>query len=215
MKNKRNRNRNKEKIITFILLILILSTSCGYEIKYNKNKPQSDDWGKQEYLVPGCPFNATEMEQVNKIARNIGTKPEFLLILLKHESNFNTRAKNPRSGAVGLLQWMPITLTNWDLLSYQVLDMTVTQQLVLVQQYYNMYDTYDLSSVDKLYLCCFYPYGLKQYNNNTYIFGSEIGTTRAIKIAHQNDLFDLNKDGLITMFEFKTYYSDYIKQFKI
>lgn len=47
----------------------------------------------------------TQQSAITNVARAIGIIPEWLYVLVKHESNFDPQAKNPDSSARGLLQW--------------------------------------------------------------------------------------------------------------
>lgn len=144
---------------------------------------------------------------IKECAYDIGTQPEYLYIVIKHESNGNPKAINPYTNAVGLIQFMPSTLHKWGYTVDSVYNMSFEEQTKLIKKYYSFYSKYNLDNPIKLSLCSFYPYALKEWNNDNYIFGSE-GYVNPNKIAKQNSPLDLNKDGVITMNEYKKYYSN-------
>lgn len=144
-------------------------------------------------------------ERIEIISNKLHINANDLCRLIQHESGFNTKALNPYTNAVGLIQFMPSTLKWLGYTTSQVYNMTIEQQLIIVLKYFSK-SSYRLSSYDKLSLFCFYPYALRVYSNDNYIFGSEKSLEFANKIAKQNKGFDINKDGFVTMQEYKVYH---------
>ena len=179
------------------LIILFSLVSCGEEVIERRHKE-----------IKNVHFTNEEMNVMSNICTDLGINVADLLIVIENESNYNYKAVNPISGAVGLIQFMPNTLKDFNLTTTQLLNMTVIEQLYVIEKYYSRYTKYNLDSPMKLLLITFYPYGLKVYNNNDYVFGSQTGPNTILNIANQNYVYDLNKDGEITMLEFKTYHNN-------
>lgn len=199
-----------------LLVVVALTTSFNiFTIPVKVLKPINIDSmsikirvSKYNYMIDDLNLNSSIMEKVIKVANNIGTNPCYLITLIKHESNFHSTAINKNTKAVGLIQFMPATL-RWLGYNYNdVLNMTIIEQLDIVEKYFIRFK--HLNNPYSLYLACFYPYAIGQQNNKGYIFGSERSMTYAYKIARVNKGFDLNKDGLITMNEYKRYHSKLI-----
>lgn len=143
-------------------------------------------------------------------AQQIGTSSVYLYFVIKHESRFNPQAINPYSNAVGLIQFMPNTLKGMGYKWEDVYNMSFQQQLEVVIKYYKFYSGYNLDHPIKLFLCTFYPYALKVWDNNEYVFGSEKSDKFAKHVTKVNKPLDLNNDGYITMSEYKEYHNKYI-----
>jgi len=145
------------------------------------------------------------------IANRLNTKAEYLYAVIQHESHGHTTALNPYTNAVGLIQFIPSTLAGWGITTDSCYNMNMFEQVQLVERYYKPYSGYNFNNPIKLFLCSFYPRGLKEWDNNEYIFGSERSIQFANIIAKQNKGFDLNKNKLITMEEYKIYHYNLLK----
>jgi len=157
------------------LIILFSLVSCGEETIERRNKE-----------IKNVHFTNEEMNVMSNICTNLGINVADLLIVIENESNYDYKAINPISGAVGLIQFMPNTLKDFNLTTTQLLDMTVIEQLYVIEKYYSRYVKYNLNSPMKLLLITFYPYGLKVYNNDDYVFGSQTGPNTVLNISNQN-----------------------------
>lgn len=51
-------------------------------------------------------MNQSTEDLINRIAIELKVDPSLLTMLIRNESNFNPQAKNPKSSAKGLLQWI-------------------------------------------------------------------------------------------------------------
>ncbi len=154
------------------------------------------------------------VNKVKQIARKIGTKPDYLMAVMYHESarTFSPSITNPHSGAVGLIQFMPDTATDLNTTLYKLKKMSNLTQLNYVEKYYLMWKkrgaTFDKPY--KLFLTTFYPASLTKgwVNNKNYIFGKEKSDNRARQIAKQNSGFDLDKDGYISVKDYEKYHNN-------
>lgn len=138
-----------------------------------------------------------------QLASYMGGQPEWFQYVAWNESKFNPSAVNPISRAVGVFQFMPSTLTGLGYTFDQVKAMDLATQLKTVgTQYYKPYKG-KIKNIYDAYLAVFYPYAIGKPDN--YIFGSEKSQAYAKLVAIQNPIFDLNKDGLISVAEFRKY----------
>ena len=137
------------------------------------------------------------VQKVHDIAGRLGVKPEWLLAVMKNESGMSTTARNPHGGATGLIQFMPSTARGLGTTTEALSRMSATQQLDYVEKFYAPYKGKFQNGTD-LYLATFWPAALGK--GNDYPIG---GAT----VARQNSGFDLDKNGQITVGEFRRYYA--------
>ena len=138
------------------------------------------------------------IQKVNAVSKDLSINPNWLMTVMNSESKVDHRAVNIASNATGLIQFMPDTARGLGTTVEALKKMSNVQQLDYVKKYFQggKYNSY----LD-LYLKTFYPKALNEKDN--YILGSEVSDARARKIAQQNKAIDLNKDGYITLGEFK------------
>lgn len=197
-----------------IIMMFIITASFGINFKQINQALQvnQDTINTRESIYINMKFNITadKWKWIVLSSQELETQPEFIALIIQHESHFKTTATNPYSNAVGLIQFMPSTLKWMGYSTDSVYNMNFEQQMKLVVDYYKKFKGYNFDNPIKLFLTTFYPYGLRVWNNEDYIFGSEKSMNYAYKVASINNGFDLNKDGLITMKEYKLYHVRYI-----
>lgn len=140
------------------------------------------------------------LEKVESISNKLLISPDWLMAVMYKESRLNEKAVNATSGATGLIQFMPSTAASLGTSTAALRNMSNVQQLEYVYKYYFPYIT-KLNSYPDLYLATFFPAALGK--DDDYIM--QTSTLSASKIASQNPAIDLNKDGKITVGEFKQY----------
>lgn len=138
------------------------------------------------------------IQKVISISSDLTIDPNWLMTVMNSESGLNHMAVNPQGGATGLIQFMPDTAAGLGTTTANLKAMSNVQQLDYVKKYLQN-KTY--GSYYDLYLHVFYP--AAKGKSNSYIIGSEISDARARIIAKQNPSIDLNKDGYISLGEFK------------
>ena len=138
------------------------------------------------------------LQKVKDISAKLGIDPDWLMIVMKMESGINEKAVNPDGGATGLIQFMPVTAASMGTSTSELLEMSNTDQLDYVYQYFKPYAG-KLKSVTDLYIVTFFPVALGKPDN--YVL--QTSRTSAAQIARQNPIFDLNNDQAITLGEFK------------
>lgn len=136
---------------------------------------------------------------VKEVAGRLRLNPDWLMAVMWNESRLNPKARNPQGGAVGLIQWMPATAKGLGTSCEALLEMSGEEQLVYVERYFSPYAPRCRSFSD-LYLVCFFPAALGKPDD--YVL--QTARLSAQLIARQNPVFDLNKDGQITVGEFRS-----------
>lgn len=132
--------------------------------------------------------------KTQKIACELGIDANWLMFVMYFESRLNPKAENPYSGATGLIQFMPNTARSLGTTVEELAEMTNLQQLDYVFAYLKPHKGKMHSWVD-VYLAVFYPAAMRKPDT--------WAITRPI-VAKQNPVFDINKDGKITIAEIKT-----------
>ena len=135
--------------------------------------------------------------KLEEIAKNINCDPNDLLALMQSESGLNPKAVNTSSGATGLIQFIPSTLSSLGYTTSQIKSMTATEQLSVVEKYFLQnkktfgFSTSDAIDAGTLYTLCFLPACSKSNlicnNTNTYTWA-----------YNGNKGLDTNGDGAIT-----------------
>ncbi|MCL4481231.1 MAG: transglycosylase SLT domain-containing protein [Bacteroidetes bacterium] len=138
------------------------------------------------------------LAQVNDICARLGISPDWLMVVMKMESDIDETASNPYTNATGLIQFMPSTAAGLGTSVEQLKTMSNVQQLDYVYKYFKPY-TGRLKSLTDLYMVTFFPRGLGQPDD--YVMQTD--TISAQRIAQQNPGFDLDKNGQITAGEFR------------
>jgi hypothetical protein len=140
-------------------------------------------------------------QKLQKVASALGTTPEALLAVIKHESGGKPYAVNPYSGATGLIQFMPATAQRLGTNVQDLKQMDAVQQLDFVYKYYKMTGVGD-GSVGDLYVATFMPKYLG-YPPNT-VLGQRGAGGFAGQVYDQNKVLDRNQDGQITIADIKS-----------
>lgn len=154
-------------------------------------------------------------KKVIEIADKLGIDdPNWITIVMNHESGMNSHIENG-IGCVGLIQFCPNKKgTNIKTIGGERINLDELKQLDPLKQLDYVYKYYyparnKIFSLYDLTLQTFYPYASGK--PDSYVFGSEKGDDYARLVCKQNKIFDLDKDGYISMKEYKQYISKLIK----
>jgi hypothetical protein len=134
--------------------------------------------------------------KVITVSHRLGIEPEWLMQVFVNECGMNHQAVNAASGATGLIQFMPDTATALGTSVAALKSMTNVQQLDWVYKYLSPY-TGRIGSYIDLYFTVFFPLAIGKPDD--WVF--QTSKLSASKIAAQNPVFDLNKDGKLTVAE--------------
>ena len=150
---------------------------------------------------PNIPTNirAAFASKVIAIAAFLNIDPNWLMQVMYAESKLNNQAKNIQSGklvAAGILQWTKAS----GVLPQSVLSLNHLQQLDKVKTYFTPYRG-KMNSYFDVYMVTFFPAAVGK--PDYYVF--ETKNLSAALIAKQNPAINKNRDGKITMSEFKEY----------
>jgi hypothetical protein len=164
-----------------------------------------------EHKVKGADKSAF-IRKVKQVAYMLGYDPEWLMFVMNNESGFSSKAVNPHSGATGLIQFMPDTATWLGTSISDLKSMTRNQQLDWVLKYYQKWKRSGKKARNStdLALITFYPYAVNQPDN--YKIGSERSLDRARTISKQNPGLDINKDGFISVLDYKKWLASKLPQ---
>jgi hypothetical protein len=73
--------------------------------------------------------------ELGRVADRLGIDKGELAVSIFLESGFNTQARNPESGATGLIQWLPETAEGLGTTTAAIAEMSAMDQLALVETY--------------------------------------------------------------------------------
>ena len=149
-----------------------------------------------------------------EIANALVTNPNWLMQVMYTESAAtlspsvrNTKFPFYKNGvldgyATGLIQFIPSTARGLGTTTWLLEKMTHLQQLDYVYKYFAK-SKGKLNSYQDVYLMVFFPVASGHGNEPNYVF--ETKNLSRSTVAKANPAIDFNKDGMITMAEFKQY----------
>ncbi len=139
-----------------------------------------------------------------QVCQVLDIQPEWLLAVIRFETagTYSPSKRNPKNGAVGLIQFVETTARGMGTTTAALASLTAVQQLDFVLKYYWTYRRF-IKSPEDLYTATFYPYALITEQPDTYVIGIQKGTAHARYISSINPGLDLNKDGVISLGEFR------------
>ncbi len=145
--------------------------------------------------------------QIAAMAQRLGVDPAHLLAVMWFESRLAPNAKNPASGAVGLIQFLPSVAA--DLLGLRgagrekragaaIAAMPAEDQLGLVEAYLaRVMRGRKITSLRDLYMCVLFPSAVGR-GSGFAIARSDAPTDLGRAIYAQNAALDANRDGVVT-----------------
>lgn len=132
--------------------------------------------------------------KVTAISKRVGCDPNALMAVMTSESNLKANISNSRSGATGLIQFMPKTARNLGTSTDALKKMSAEQQLTYVEKFLQSnkkmagFKQGDKLDSGTLYALVFLPGFAKR----------DVLTTRGSKYYNANTGLDVNHDGQIT-----------------
>lgn len=133
------------------------------------------------------------------VAQAIGTQPEYLMGVMKAESDIRPDAVNPRGHATGLIQFMPATqqrlgwTQGWQAFS----QLSAVQQLDYVLRYFLPFARASLNSTGRLYQATFLPATLSLGSAPDTVIAMRGGINARAYEANQG--LDADHKGFITI----------------
>lgn len=149
-------------------------------------------------------------KKVEAISTNLWINPNWLMAVMYKESWLNAQEWKNRSGAAGLIQFMPKTLQSMNITREEILAMSPIKQLDYVEKFYEKNKGYD--SLKDLYLEAFFPAARKHINNPDYVFESPKEWLSAETIARQNPIGPNKGATQLTMKDFDYYIQNIVQK---
>ena len=151
-----------------------------------------------ENKIPSS-YRSEFANKVVSVSKALDIDPNWLMAIMYFESarTFSPSIQNP-SGATGLIQFMPSTAIGLGTTTTELKNMSAVQQLDYVYKYYLPYKS-KLNNYIDLYLVTFFPAALGKPDD----FVIQSSGLSAGLIGRQNPSLDVNKDGVIQVWEIK------------
>lgn len=151
-------------------------------------------------LKNNLPKETTFLPKLKEICSWLGVDVDSMLAVMFSESRIKPEAHNKKSGASGLIQFMPATAKGLGTTTTAIRQMTGTAQLDYVKKYFAPYKD-KMKSIHDLYAVVFFPVMVGK--SASYILQTK--NLSAETIAKANPIFDINKNLQITKAEFNKY----------
>ena len=158
----------------------------------------------EEYIKTN---KAAFITELTRYAGLLGANVDDLMLIMYAESRLNEKARNPKTRATGLIQFMPSTALGIGTTVDKLYLMTNVQQLYFVYKYFQSHAG-ELHSVYDFYKVVFFPIMLGK--DKDWVLKSS--TLSADTVARANPIIDLNKNHEITVAEFEQYVSSFLKK---
>ena len=141
------------------------------------------------------------LTKVRKVSSKLNIDPNWLMgvMFIETAGTFSPAIQNNTTKATGLIQFMPSTASELGYSIDQLKQMTNVQQLDVVYAYLKRY-RYKMRSFTDTYLAVFFPVAIGK--DDDYVL--QTSTLSAEKIASYNPLFDLDKNGQLTIGEIES-----------
>jgi hypothetical protein len=148
-------------------------------------------------------------DEVIKLAAHLGVNPNWLMQIMHAESGVNAHSKlklkskwpdGTNKIAGGLIGFMPQTAASYGTTVEEMIKLTNVQQFEYVKKHFERYRG-KLKSYYDVYAVVFFPIAWGKPDD--FIIQSK--SLSAARIAEQNPAINANKDGIITVAEFKQY----------
>lgn len=140
------------------------------------------------------------LAKLKGVAQRLDVRPEWLLAVMWKESRLDPGALNGSTGASGLIQFMPSTAAGLGTTAGAIRAMSGSEQLYYVEKYLKPYKG-RMGSYPETYLAVFFPAALGKSDS----WALSSSSLPASIVAESNPAVDLDKDGRITVAEFKEY----------
>ena len=138
----------------------------GTGVRTGKCRPTGTQASKAE-ILKAYPAAAPIVDNLISLAKELGiTDPGWLANLINMESSFNPQAVNSKSGASGLIQFMPSTARDYGTTVQKLRKMTAQQQWPYITKYLKSKPK-RWSLASDVYMSVFYPWGMGKPPNTS------------------------------------------------
>jgi hypothetical protein len=138
-------------------------------------------------------------EKTRSISRKLNIDPNWLMACMYLESTLDHRKQNPKSGATGLIQFLPETAKWLGTTTANLVSMSAVEQLDYVYKHLYPYRN-RMHSFTDVYFAIFFPAAMGKPDD--YVL--QTARLSAGLIASQNKAYDLDRNMQITVAEVKT-----------
>lgn len=147
------------------------------------------------------------MEDIKTMALELDIPYEWIVFIIESESGGDPAARNPKSKATGIIQWLPSTARDLGTSVRKLRKMTVREQLPWVKKYFLTqsknfkFELADIESYVDLYLTVFHPKAVLK--GDEYIISS-----KGKKAYRQNSIIDTDygdNDGHLEVSDLKLF----------
>lgn len=129
------------------------------------------------------------MSEVNRVSARFGVNPSDMLALMRSESSLNPQAVNSRTGATGLIQFMPTTARSLGTTTEALRQMSAVEQMKYVEKFFESVRLPQGASAGQLYAYVFLPGRARR----------DVLTTSGEAFYEANRGLDMDSDGRITI----------------
>jgi len=154
------------------------------------------------------------IQRLKQVAGNLSVNVQDLIGIMKHESNLNPSAVNPKSGATGLIQFMPKTAQGLGTTTDELRTMSALDQLDYVERYYKPIAG-KAKDIGDLYMFTFMPAAVgKPDDFKIGVKGSEDSVFKLNrgKLYSQNAVFDREGKGYYTVGDIKSRITNFTEE---
>ena len=138
----------------------------GPGVRTGKCRPPGTKATKAE-ILKAYPAAAPIVDDIISLANELGiTDPGWLANLINMESSFNPQAVNRKSGASGLIQFMPSTARSYGTTVQKIRKMTAKEQWPYITKYLKAKPKRWSLAAD-VYMSVFYPWGMGKPPNTS------------------------------------------------
>jgi hypothetical protein len=153
------------------------------------------------------------VHKVRSIATRLSVNPDWLMLVFFIETAASVYGKIDHTiknsiGAGGLIQFLPSTARSLGTTVDKLVHMTATEQLTWVEKYFSPYAGRMHSAADT-YLAVLFPAAIGK--PDTWVLHAS--RLPAETVARWNPLFDLDKNGEITVAEVKEKLNEIVKRY--
>lgn len=146
-------------------------------------------------------FTKDERKKLRTIANELGIKTKWLYKVIWIESRLDPKAVNKKSGATGLIQWIPSSAIACGTTTKELYNMSVSEQLDYVKIYLKLaLNGKKAKCFTDLYLAVFSPNAVGK--SDSYVIGHKHS-----RVVSLNKNF-MNKDSTITRKDIRLFVAD-------
>lgn len=138
-----------------------------------------------------------DLRKLVALAARLDMDPDHIAAVIAFESGWDPQARNPLSGATGLIQWLRSTAKHFGTTTDELYEMSTSEQLDYVEKYYRWHVDRlgrPLRTLSDVYMAVFSPKGIGQPPSTPLYAAPSAAYT-------QNAALDTSGDGVITVGE--------------